>query len=347
MADDKPLPQIEYPYESPIGDAADSKSAADAAARGFEHFAEAPGKAAAPAGPIEFSPRHFWAMAALMLLVAAVFNVVAVPVLQVIAEAGSGPNSPWDIVIACGLGLIGSQMLVLSGALVWSNRAFVLRLVVLWLVGMALYGCWYLGVELAVGRDDWLREDRMQVARIVLASLPAVSLAVQAPQWLARFYLGWSLAAPAVQGAVSAPRKMSIRDFMIGTVIAALTVAPMRLSVEDPADITTAFWAGWAIAAAILAVLSAVVNLPLLFLVLRVRNSFWALGFTFLGIPTIVGTFIAIVSLFDEEEPGAWLVAILMLVGTSCVAATSLPLWLARLAGYRLAIRGDVPAWKA
>jgi hypothetical protein len=42
--------------------------------------------------------------------------------------------------------------------------------------------------------------------------------------------------------------------------------------------------------------------------------------------------------------PDAWGIAMSLLALTACVAATSLPLGLARLAGYRLTFRGDATA---
>ena len=333
MADDESRPQFEYPYAPLAPLATQGKVAASpetAPSTPFTNFADQIEQSAVSA-----------VLAALWLLTAAIINVAAIPV----TEAINGGPSPWDVIMAFGLGLIGSQMLALSGALVWSNRPFLLRLVVLWLVGMALYGCWYLGLEAAIGRDHWFRDNMMQEARAILASLFAVSLAVQTPQWLARFYFAWAIAPPPSGARSVALRKMSIRDFLVGTAVVALTVATMRLSVEDPRDITIEFWAGWAIAAIIVAAVSAVVNLPLLFLVLRLRNPVWALAFIFLGSPLIGSAVIAAILLIRPGGggPDAWGIAMLLLGFTACVAATSLPLWLARLVGYRLAVRGDVP----
>jgi hypothetical protein len=184
----------------------------------------------------------------------------------------------------------------------------------------------------------------MGEARAILASLFAVSLAVQAPQWFARFYFGWSLTGPEPTISTRPDRKMSIRDFLIGTTVVAFTIVPMRLAVEDPSEITPEFWAGWAIAASIIAVVSAVVSLPLLFLVLRLRSPLWALAFIFLGSPLIGSAVIASIVAIERSGggPDAWGVAMSLLVLMVCVGATSLPLWLARGKGCRLAIRGDV-----
>jgi hypothetical protein len=344
MADDQPRPQIEYPYMARVVEPAEEAPAATQPppVNPFSDSASFDGQGGGPLAP---APRYLWAMAALWLAVQAFANLVAVPVERAI----DSPRSPWDLFIACGLGLIGSQMFVLSAALVWSNHPFLPRLGVLWLAAAALYGCWFLGIELAIGRDHWLRDIRMQEARAILASLPAVSLAVQAPQWLMRFYFGWTIIDPGTGASGLPERKMSIRDFLVGTAVAALTVAPMRLAVENPRDITPGFWAGWAIAVAILATVSAFVSLPLLYLILRGRSFLRVLIYVFLGSPAIGGTVIATIAALEPGGggPDAWVVVVLLLAITSCVAATALPVWLARLAGYRLAIRGEVPAWEA
>jgi hypothetical protein len=338
MADDNPRPQFEYPYAPPAPLTTHGQDAASPEPTPGNRFTDFAGQVEKKAAPAT-SALYVWGLAALWLLTSAIVNLAAVPV----SEAIVGEPSSFELVLAFGLGLIGSQMLILSGALVWSNRHFLLRLVVLWLVGLALYSCWYLGLAATYNRDHWFREEMMQVARAILASLFAVSLAIQAPQWLARFYFAWAIAAPAPGAGGEPVRPMSIRDFLVGTVVVALTVAPMRLAFEDPHDATPEFWAAWAVAAIIVAAASAGVNLPLLYLVLRLRDPTWALAFIFLGSPLIGGAVIAAIFAIQNDGPDAWGIAMSLFAFTACVAATSLPLWLARLAGYRLAIRGDVP----
>lgn len=272
-----------------------------------------------------------------LLILFAVVNCAAVP----FGEQISGPpDDGWAILLAMGMGLIGGQIGALSGVLVWINRPFLYRLMMLWLLGLALYGCWFLGLLTQISSRLWFRDMMLEVARAILASLPLISLSIQMPQWIVRLYFGWRIVNSNSVAADQPRQPLSIRDILIGTTVAALTVTAIRISLTDSAEMTTGFWVAWAIAVVVLCIVSTAVNLPMLFLILRGHHPAWAISYIVLGSPVIVGTLIAGIA-FLEPGPGgpdSAIVLIFLLMGTTCVATTSAPMWLARVAGYRLKI---------
>ena len=266
------------------------------------------------------------AAALLSLVLCAIVNVAAVP----FGENLRGPPEGLELIlIAVGLGMIGGQIGALSGILVWSRGSFVVRWVVFWLVGMALVACWAFGLLRLTRDEDWFLDFRVEIARAIAASLPLISLAVQLPQWMARFYLGWRLDPPGNRGGESLPG-LSIRDLLVGTVVAALTITAARLSPAAP-GLQNDFWLAWAIATPILASISALVMLPLLVLIFRCRAR-WALLYIAIGSPVLAGvTMLVIVLVEGSGGPDGRAVAIFLLAAVSCVATTSIPFWLAPL----------------
>ena len=281
-----------------------------------------------------FGARRTVVVAAVALLVFfALVNCAGVP----IAESIPGPSG-WEIVIALGFGVIGGQIGALSGMLVWSKGPFLIRSLAFWLLGIGLYVCWLLGLLTAIRDDLYLSDMWKEVARAILASLPMVSLAVQLPQWALRFYFGWRIASPLFDDAADTRHALSIRDILTGTVIVALTVTAIRFAFADLSDFTATFWFGWAIAVGVLGTLSAIMITPLLYLILRGYRPALAILFILIAAPVVAGTVIGITKWIVPGGPDVWGVVMLMLAGTVCVATTSAPVWIARLAGYRLKI---------
>lgn len=302
-------------------------------------FAEHPGKVDETQVPLSFATLRLpWATGLLALLLCGLMNAFAVPV----AENMTGPPEGVElIVLAVGVGILGGQIGALTAVLVWGRGPFLIRCLLLWLTGLALFVCWWLGLLTTISREDWFADFRMDIARAVVASLPLISLAVQLPQWLARFYFGWRIE-PRGHGASAAAPGLSIRDLLVGTVVAALTITAVRFS-QDEDEMTTVVWVAWGIAVGIIAVISTLVMLPLVVLTFRF-HSVWAILFIALASPLIVlATMYGIVLLEPGGSgPDARAIAIFLIAGTTCVAVTSIPLWLARWAGYRLKFgRGD------
>jgi hypothetical protein len=266
----------------------------------------------------------------LFLVVLAAFNVVSVP----ISESINGSPGPWELLLALGLGMLGGQIGGLSVLLVWSHGPFLVRALLLWLLGMALFGCWVVGLIAATNRD-FLAEMWREVARATGASLPAVSLAIQLPHWALRFYSGCRIATPFEDESALVRRPLSIRHLLSGTLITALTLTALRLAF--PANqLETEFWIGWAIAFAILSFASAILLIPALLLVLRGFHPMLAVLFIALATPLVTTIAVSIINAIFPGGPDAWGMFLMALAATTCVALSCAPLWLARLAGCRL-----------
>jgi hypothetical protein len=99
----------------------------------------------------------------------------------------------------------------------------------------------------------------------------------------------------------------------------------------------SSFWLGWAIAVPIIAAISALVMLPLLVLIFRC-SALWGLLYIAIGSPLLAGVTMTVIVLVDGSSvgPRARDVAGFLVAATSCVATTSIPLWLTRFAGYKL-----------
>ena len=273
-----------------------------------------------------------WAAALVILVLCGIVNVSAAPFGEHMAGPPEGLQA---VVFSVGLGIIGGQIGGLSAVLVWSQGSFIVRSVVLWLAGMLLYACWAFGLLVLIRDDNWLVDIRADIARAIAVSLPLISLAVQLPQWLARFYFGWRIETPGQIPSAVSPG-LSIRDLMVGTAVVALTITAVRFSLAAD-EMTTDVWVGWAIAVGILGVVSAFVMLPLLVLVFRSR-PLWALLYILVGSPLLAGATMYAIVLVDGASggPDTRAIILFLMAATSCVAATSAPLWLARWAGYRL-----------
>jgi hypothetical protein len=301
-------------------------------------YAERAEKSGDDPAPVSAATRRLpWFGAALGVVLFAILNCVAVP----FAETIRGPDySLQQFIFAVGLGLMGGQVGALTCALVWSPHRFLVRSMVLWLVGLVLYLCWFVGLLTVLDDGPWREDFRLEIAQAVAASLPAVSLALQLPQWLARLYFGWRLEPPDQELPSDPPASLSIRDMFIGTTVAALTMMALRFSLRNPEGMTTVVWIGWAIAAGVLMAVSVLILLPLIVLILRGYRALWAIAFMALAPAIAVGAFIYVVMQLEPNAggpPGEVLV-VMFTAGTTCIATTSLPLWLFRAAGYRLKI---------
>ncbi|HEX5104671.1 MAG TPA: hypothetical protein VFV87_12710 [Pirellulaceae bacterium] len=269
----------------------------------------------------------------ILLGVFALVNCAGVPFTE---EVNGGPGSGVEFVFAIGIGIVGGQIGSLTGALVWSNAPFLLRLMGLWLLALLLFGCWFAGLAIAMQENEWMSVIMYDVARGIAASLPLISLAIQLPQWVVRLYFGWRIEPRAADAAARPRQALAIRDILIGTAIVALTLTAVRLAVRDRDQLGPEFWVAWAVAFGVLLVVSAVVNLPLVLLILRARSPAGAVLFLLFGPSALVVVAILIAMIFEPGGPDARSVMLMMLAATTCVAVSSAPLWLYRLTGHRL-----------
>jgi len=176
-------------------------------------------------------------------------DLLVLPLMKVFDQRDWG--AVW--VYVC-MGLIVAQGGALTVWLAWGPEPFWLRLLGHWcLAGVAL-AFWLLGVWAAEGPND-LRE----ALGIVGPALPLVSLAAQAPLWLVRQFCGWRLVPREAPPDAAAP--LSIRDLMVATLLAGLSLAAAR-GVDGGGSRNEEFWLFWGIAVAIATGIGTIALLP-------------------------------------------------------------------------------------
>jgi hypothetical protein len=123
--------------------------------------------------------------------------------------------------IICGcVGVMLAEGFVLAVWLVWGGGSFLKRFVLHWAAVLLLGAIWLVGAIAAEGVRDGDIRDALEV---IPFSLPLASLTIQLPLWIVRLYFGWRLVDECADAAPIRP--LAIRDLMIGTVVAALSLA--------------------------------------------------------------------------------------------------------------------------
>lgn len=293
-----------------------------------------------PFGPINVAQPAFdrraaaWGAGLAVALLCLGLNLASFTLIDAVARGNADKSA--QLMVALGVGLIAGEIAALSTLLVWVNGVFLLRLLVVWSAAASYFAFWFLGM-LVSPIDGFEREIMIDVAIISLAALPLISLSLQLPQWWMRIYLHWRLVGGEVMGEPRPRESLSIRDMLSGTAIVALTLTATRFT-ADTQEITPAFWLAWLIALGVLMAVGQFILMPLVLVILRWRSILLALAFTLLA-PLAVPLIMGIVSAVNGGGAGpskAYLLTYLAALG--CLATASAPLWIARLAGYRLAL---------
>jgi hypothetical protein len=268
----------------------------------------------------------------------ATVDVMPLVVIEIFENFGGRPS---DVLVILTLapwgGMIAGEFIVFAFLLVWSQGSFVLRLVIHWLLAIALYCCWAAALTVVSSLENWGTESTLEATRAVLMALPVVCLAVQAPLWCLRIYGGWRLETSNRSAAPYAPAQVSLGDILLGTAIVAVSLTLWRLMFEKQESFGSEFWIGWGIAFPVIALISILTTAPLLGFIVGLKSlplailsliAYWV-------ILSLLGS--AVVIYFNPSE---WRESLLffflaILCGFSTV---SIPFWLARAAGYRLRI---------
>jgi hypothetical protein len=237
------------------------------------------------------------------------------------------------------IGAIGAQAALLSAVLVFGNGRFWARFACCWAVGALLWSCWAAGLlSLAIlDRRGWSSQWREWLWFGALA-LPLAALAVQAPLWLARGYLGWRLMSP--RTAHIPDRALSIRDFFIGTVVVAVSVTCARVAQPISAD-ASAYWFAWAIALGCFAGVGLLGIVPALLAMFRLPD--WRIGVFLLVLyglvagAAVIGTLTAIFGSPGGPSP-QWQLLSIVLVFVSLGACLGIAMKVARDLGFQLVI---------
>ena len=272
------------------------------------------------------------ALAVTALVLCSLFNLAAVPY----GLSGFANSFPGTLLFFAGLGILAGQIGALSLLLVWGKGPFLARLAIVWAAGGWLYFCWFVGLLFALDNSIVLGIVLLR-ARQILAVLPSISLAAQFPHWILRTYFGWRLEASEQADEASRRAPLSIRDILVGTAVVAGTVGATKLGAGDPREVGS-FWLEWAIGTGVTAVVSVAFLVPLV--LLRTLHPVWTIGFVLLA--PIVGlvalTAMAAGGNLFGGSPDFEDLPLLYAPCVALLATCSIPLWLARLAGYRLKI---------
>jgi len=247
------------------------------------------------------------------------------------------------------LGSIGTQAAVLTILIVFAAWPLWLRLAWHWVLAFAALSLWCIGF--AIAEADWVfsssnfPEDELLV---MVTGLPLVSLACQAPMWLFRLYFGWRIERPGDPWA-GARRQLGISDFVVGTILVAVTMTFVRLGKPSTAN-EASYFLGWSIGFGAAALISLTCVMPIIYFTLGVRRTWWgAAGVAGMIAGAIVVSYTALTTLTRYTSGGGPSDREILLMMTSLAVSSAgllaATLWIARGCGYRLVIRrtGDSP----
>jgi len=231
-------------------------------------------------------------------------------------------------------GIFATQFAALCGGLVFGEGRFWLRLVIAWALGYSL------GIVFLVGISQMQTyinlSDELQA---FCCATPLVALAAQLPLWAFKTYFSWRIARPVEN--LTRMRPLSIGDILVGTAVAALTVAAVRFIPHiDPKD--NEFWIAWAIGVASVAGISLISILPAVYFVLRVESRLSGTILYAFYTVLAIGLTVAIIAYVNRKSPPPgdfWIVMWTMLPTLAARLFGGLHLF--RWLGYRLVFPGD------
>jgi hypothetical protein len=275
-----------------------------------------------------FDVRAVIAALCLVLFFAGI-NLVICPLMDMFF---GGPPAWYVLPMFVLAGAVLAQGGLLSACLVFLDGRLWLRAAICWTVGLVLWSCWALGLTVASSFGSWGPVgDELRVGTL---SLPLAVLAIQLPLWFARTYLGWRLIAQQPGTLVSQP--FSIRDYFVGTAVAAISITFARLARPASWPVEN-YWPGWAIVFCVLAGGSLLANLPAMFFIFRVPNA-W-LGFALLSLYAFMMASLIILLIAIDPSVGMLEIAALMTLLMSVAAFLGLGFAVARGCGYVLETR--------
>jgi hypothetical protein len=274
-----------------------------------------------------------------VMLVLSGGNALMVPAIESIQGPGPGVLVGLSFVMAMA-GSIGAQAALVTILVVFGTGALWQRL--LWHWGLAFLGVssWCLGfVMTQLSAIDW------QDFYTAMLALPLVALASQALPWVLRTYGRWRiemLPASTVAATSETPfltsheRRVTIRDFLVGTVLVGVPLAAARLGKPD--GVSDAEY--WMILLSICGASAAVVvigGLPTVYFVLGLRD--WRAGLAgSLAVAAAVATMFAVVLIYlpGGGPTGIERIAMAIALVGGFAGPLAGTLLLARMYGYRL-----------
>jgi hypothetical protein len=190
-------------------------------------------------------------------------------------------------------GAILAQAALLSAGLVFGPGHYWKRLLGFWIATVVFCILWTMGFELLSALRGWSMSNWNDV-RFGILALPLATIAIQSPLWFFRLYRGWRLV---LSENDKREPPLSIRDYMLGTAIVALSVTFARLAVQAK-DLNVEYWEVWSIFFGIAAILSLASVIPALPLMFRFDWRFGMMGLM-LYAAIVAGSFLAITEYFS------------------------------------------------
>jgi hypothetical protein len=198
-------------------------------------------------------------------------------------------------------GTILAQAGLLAAVFVFASGEFWRRFALCWAVAGYVWTVCALGFVTRIYlAGQTIDASSISGLRSGALALPLFGLAIQAPLWLFRLYRGWQFVDEA--GPDWTGRPLSIRDYMIGMGIVALSLTSARLAISHQSD--NEYWAGWSVLFACAAGISLASVIPAVLLMFRFRD--WRVGLVIL---VVYGTVAAAVVMALIEAGTRWLQA--------------------------------------
>ena len=292
-----------------------------------------------PAAPLaaETEPdRTLGLIIAAAIAILAWSNLAMLPTAELLEAATPGLLLSLGISFVCfAAGSLVGQGALLAILVVWGSGPLWQRLA--WqatLMGLGFWA-WSLGYIHAAGSgvSVW---DEGELA--VAFCLPLLSLSCQAVLWFCRLFLDWRIERVFLSPRASASlrvERLSIRDYMVGTLLVAVTMAFARSG--KPASMPEAnYWSLWIIIGLVLAVLSLIAVVPIVYFTLGMRRASW--GVVGVLMLTALASGPAIYFLRGVPLPPVPLIFAIPALMGGFTLTVALPLWIARQHGYRLAV---------
>ena len=269
-----------------------------------------------------------------LVLPFALVNVVVVPLGYRV-----GPVDPGGVWVFVCMGAIGAEAALHAIWCVLAPVGFAKRLAIGAGVGLVLFGAWAVGYAVAVSEYGGLDEYYWGYVVTALLSLPLLAIAIQSPLWLARLWLGWSVAQPGEPFRKSHAEAFRIRDLLVATGAVAAALSAARLAVPDDVSYSDRFFVGLVIGALVAAGISLLTTLPVVVATLRASRTRVALlallGMLPLAVTITIGFTATWAAIAGSRAP-TWAYVGLASMAASYLVCLAAVMLVVRGLGYRL-----------
>lgn len=276
---------------------------------------------------------HFWLTIAMLMAPLVLVNVLIPPLTNAISRPG------WWLwlAIAC-FGWIGVQAAWLGIAQVFAPGPLWRRSLLAWAFGLLAMSAFASGFLWIPEEDAFERRHFSEFVLGPMCQIPLLVLASQTPLWLARLTRSWRCVHPRF----AADSGNSLGDLFVLTFLAAAALGAAQLGkrlllIEANVD---DFWIPVGIGCGIFFLVGLLMLLPLVWVMLRWRQWFWAIGMS-LAYPAVVLAAFYFLTRASPPPQGIYPAISVLLYSFSLGLLLSLSLL--RLRGWRLSTTRQAP----